>query len=60
MRIKDRTARLTVGEDDILMPWEDYVENLHNIDTEKQVEVSTCGFDGVRRGKYFGGEPKEE
>ena len=25
--------------------------------TQKQVAVHVCGFDGIRRGNYFGGEP---
>ena len=27
------------------------------MDIQKQVVVHVCGFDGVQRGKYFGGEP---
>ena len=34
-----------------------YYEDLYNIDTQEQVAVYLCGFDGVRRGNYFGGEP---
>ena len=34
-----------------------YFENLYNIDTLEQVAVHMCGFDGVRKGNYFGGEP---
>ena len=37
--------------------WKEYFEDLYNIDTWKQVEVQMCGFDGIWRGKYFGGEP---
>ena len=32
-------------------------EDLYNIVTQEQVKVHMCGFDGVRRGNYFGGEP---
>ena len=31
--------------------------NLYIIDTQEQVAVHMCGFDGIRRGDYFGGEP---
>ena len=34
-------------------------EDLYNIGTEEQVAVHLCGFDGVRRGNYFGGEPTD-
>ena len=36
--------------------WKEYFEDLYNIDTQKQVAVHMCGFDGFRRGNYFGGE----
>ena len=29
---------------------------LYNVDTQKEVGVHMCGYDGVRRGYYFGGE----
>ena len=37
--------------------WKKYYEDMCNIDTQVQVAVRMCGFDEVRRGKYFGGEP---
>ena len=37
--------------------WKDYFEDLYDIDTQEQVAVHVCGFDGVQRGNYFGGEP---
>ena len=37
--------------------WKEYFEDLYNIDTQEQVAVHICGFDGARRGSYFGGEP---
>ena len=37
--------------------WKEYYENLYNIDTQEQVAAHIYGFDGVRRGNYFGGEP---
>ena len=37
--------------------WKEYLEDLYNIDTQEQVKVLICGFDGIRKGNYFGGEP---
>ena len=36
--------------------WKEYFEDLYNIDTNRQIIVHMCGFDGVQRGNYFGGE----
>ena len=36
--------------------WKEYFEDLSNIDTQEQVAVRMCGFDGIQRGNYFGGE----
>ena len=30
---------------------------MKNIDTQEQVAVYMCGFDGIQKGNYFGGEP---
>ena len=30
---------------------------MYNIDTQEKVSVHICGFDGIRRDDYFGGEP---
>ena len=30
---------------------------MYNRDTQKQVAVNVCGFDGIRRGNYLGGGP---
>ena len=54
-RIKDRNGRLDQGEYEGRKIWEKYFEDLYNIDTEEQVGVHMCGFDGVQRGNYFGG-----
>ena len=32
-------------------------EDLYNIDTQEEVVVHMCCFDGIRRGNYFGKEP---
>ena len=45
------------GEAEVRRIWKEYYENLYNINTQEQVAVHLCGFDGVRRGNYFGGEP---
>ena len=37
--------------------WKEYYEDLYNIDTKGEVIIHLCGFNGVRRGNYFGGEP---
>ena len=49
-RIKDGKGRLALGEDEVLRIWKDYFENLYNIDTQEQVTIHMCGFDGVQRG----------
>ena len=36
---------------------EEVFEELYNIDTQEQVAVHMCGFDGIRRGNYFRREP---
>ena len=30
---------------------------MYNIDPQEQVAIHMCGFDGIQRGNYFGGEP---
>ena len=35
----------------------EYFEDLYNVDTQEQVQLHMCGFDGIQRGNYFGGEP---
>ena len=37
--------------------WRDYFADFYNMDTQEQVSVHMCGFHGVQRGNYFGGEP---
>ena len=45
-------------EDEARKVWKEYFEELYNIDTHTQEEaaVHMCGFEGIRRGNYFGGE----
>ena len=45
------------GEDELRKIWKEYFEYLYNIGTQEQVAVHTCGFDEIRRGNNFGGEP---
>ena len=47
-RIKDGNMRLAQGEDKVLRIWKEYFEYLYNIDTQEQVAVHMCGFDGIR------------
>ena len=56
-RVKDGNGRLTQGEDEARKIWNEYFEDLYNIDTQEEVTVHMCGFDGIQRGNYFGGEP---
>ena len=55
-RIKDGNGRLAQGEDEMRKIWKEYFEDLYNIDTQEEVAVHMCGFDGIRRGNYFGGD----
>ena len=32
-------------------------KDLYNIDTQEEVAVHMCSFDGIWRSNYFGGEP---
>ena len=56
-RVNDGDERLAQGEDGARNIWKEYFEDLYNIDTQEQVAVHMCGFDGIQRGNYFGGEP---
>ena len=56
-RIKDENGRLAVEETEMRRILKEYYEDLYNIDIQEQVAVHICGFDGVRRSNYFGGEP---
>ena len=49
--------RLAQGEDEVRRISKEYFEDLYNINTEDEVAAHMCGFDGIRRGNYFGGEP---
>ena len=55
-RIKDVTKRLAQVEEEVRRIWKEYFEDLYNVDTQDQVAVHMCDFDGIRKGNYFGGE----
>ena len=57
-KIKDGNWRLAQGEHEVQNIWKKYFEDLYNIDTQEQVHM--CGFDGTRRGNYFGENQLEE
>ena len=48
-RIKDGSGRLVLERAEVQRIWKEYYEDLYNIDTQEQVAVQLCGFDGVRR-----------
>ena len=56
-RIKAGNGRLARGEDEVRRIWKEYFKDMFNKDTEEQVAAHMCGFDGIRRGNYLGGEP---
>ena len=47
---KDGNERLAWGEDEVQKIWKEYFEDLYNIDTQEQVGVHMCGFDGIQWG----------
>ena len=56
-RVKDGNGRLVLEEAEVRSIWKENYDDLYNMDTQEHVAVHMCGFDGVRRGNYFGGEP---
>ena len=52
-RSKDRNGRLILEENEVQRIWNEYYEDLHNVDTQEQGTVHMYGFDGVQRGSYF-------
>ena len=47
--------KIELGEDDLWKTWNEYFEDLYNMDTEAGVTVNMGSFEGTRRGKFFGG-----
>ena len=48
-RISNGNGRLNQGEDEVRKIWKKYFEDVYNIDTQEEVAVHTCGFDGIQR-----------
>ena len=55
-RTKDENGRLTLGGAEVRRIRKGYFEELYNIETQEKVSVHICGFEGIQRGNYFGGE----
>ena len=53
-RIKDGNGRLVLEEAEVRRIWKEYYGDLYNIDSGTGCSYM-CGFEGVRRGNYFGG-----
>ena len=58
----NRNGVFVTDEMDVRGVWKEHFENLHNINSNDEVLVNVCGFDGTRRNRYFGDEviSKEE
>ena len=56
-RIKKINWRLEQEQDEVQKIWNEYFEDLYYIDNREQFAVHMCGFEAIRRGNYFGGEP---
>ena len=48
-RIEDGNERLALEEAEVRRIWKEYYEDLYNINTQEQIAVHLCGFDGARR-----------
>ena len=55
IRIKDGNGRLA-QEDELRRIWKQDFKDLYDVDTQEQVGVPICGFDGIERGNNFGGD----
>ena len=49
--MQEGNERLALGENEVRKISKDYVEDIYNIDTQGQVVVHICVFDGVKKGK---------
>src|SRR5678816_1679135 len=54
LRIMNRDGAFVTDEMDVRGVWKEHFENLHNINSNDEVIVNVCGFDGARRNRYFG------
>ena len=48
-KVKDGNRNLEQGEDEARKIWKKYFVDLYNIDTQEEVAVHMCGFDGIWR-----------
>ena len=55
-RIMNRDGNFVMNETDVKRVWREHFENLHNFGRNEEVTVNACGFDGIRRNRYFGNE----
>ena len=44
---------MEMEEGEVWWIWKDYFEVLYNIDTQKEVVVHMCGFNGIKKDNYF-------
>ena len=56
-RVKDENGSLALCEVEVRRIWKNYFKDFYNEDTQEEVGVHMCGYDGVQRGNCFGGEP---
>ena len=56
-KVNGRMVKRCRMKDEVQKVWKGVSEDLYNICAQQQVSVHMCGFDGVQRGNYFGGEP---
>ena len=59
-RMNDGNGRSTLEGVEMQRILKEYFEDLYNIDTQEQVAVHMCGFEGFRRDNCFGGDPLGE
>ena len=45
------------GDEEVQRIQREYFEDVYNVDTQGQVAVYMCDFDGIQKDNYFGGEP---
>ena len=54
---QNKGLKWEVGTRGVRKLWKQYFEDLYNINNQEEVAVHMCGFDWIRRGNNFGGEP---
>ena len=53
-KVNEGNWRLAQRKSEVRKIWKEYFEDLYNIDTQEEIAVYMCGFDGIRRGNYLG------